>query len=141
MTMNGLKLGVCVGVLLIGKAALAQDGSNGSPSNSAPAAPTTTAVPWGPVPTTKKSLVNMEPWVLPFFNNAPVFGVPGTITGPLAARTQLTGDWAGARTDLAERGWFFDAYTTSVYQNVMSGGLKTGSAFVQNIQLSVNLDT
>jgi len=83
----------------------------------------------------------MEPWLLPFFNNAPVFGVPGTITGPLAARTQLTGDWAGARTDLAERGWFFDAYTTSVYQNVMSGGLETGSAFVQNIQLSVNLDT
>jgi hypothetical protein len=83
----------------------------------------------------------MEPWVLPFFNNAPVFGVPGTITGSLAARTQLTGDWAGARTDLAERGWFFDAYTTSVYQNVTSGGLKTGSAFVQNIQLSVNLDT
>jgi len=141
MTMNALKLGVCVGVLLIGKAALAQDGSNGSPSNTAPAAPTTTAAPWGPVPTTKKSLVNMEPWVLPFFNNGPVFGVPGTITGTLAARTQLTGDWADARTDLAERGWFFDAYTTSVYQNVMSGGLETGSAFVQNIQLSVNLDT
>jgi hypothetical protein len=57
------------------------------------------------------------------------------------ARTQLTGDWEGARTNLAEHGWFFDAYTTSAYQNVMSGGLKTGSAFVQNIQLSVNLDT
>lgn len=143
MTINALRLGVFVGVLLIGKAALAQDGPDGSQRNSAPgaAAPNTTAVPWGPVPTRKKSLVNMEPWVLPFFNNAPVFGVPGTITGPLASRTQLTGDWAGARTNLAEHGWFFDAYTTSAYLNVMSGGLKTGSAFVQNIQLSVNLDT
>src|SRR5215471_20164654 len=115
MTMNALKLGVCVGVVLIGKAALAQDGSGGSHSNSAPAAaaaaPSTTAVPWGPVATQKKSLVNMEPWVLPFFNNAPVFGVPGTITGTLAARTQLTGEWAGARRNLAEHGWFFDSYT------------------------------
>lgn len=145
MTKNALRLGVCVGVLLIGKAALAQNGPDGSNGNSAPApaaaAPSTTAVPWGPVPTKKKSLVNMEPWVLPYFNNAPVFGIPGTETGPLTARTQLTDDWAGTRTNLAERGWFFDAYTTSVYQNVMSGGLKTGGAFVQNIQLSVNVDT
>lgn len=123
MTTKGLKLGVCLFVLLIGKVAVAQDGG------------------FGPVSSKKESLVNKEPWALPFFNNGPVFGVPGTVTGSLWARTQLTGDWGGARTNLAERGWFFDAYTTSVYQNVMSGGLKTGSAFVQNIQLSVNIDT
>ncbi len=141
MTTKDRILAVCIGVVLIGKAAFGQDGPDGSPPNSAPAAPSTVAAPWGPVPTKKKSLVNLEPWLLPFFNNAPVFGVPGTVTGNLSARTQLTGEWGGARTDLAERGWFFDAYTTSVYQNVMSGGLKTGSAFVQNIQFSVNLDT
>lgn len=123
MTTKHLKLGVCVFVLLIGKAALGQDGG------------------WGPVSTQKQSLVNMEPWALPFFNNGPSFGVPGTVTGSPWARTQLTDDWGGARTNLAERGWFFDAYTTSVYQNVRAGGLKTGSALVQNVQLSVNLDT
>jgi porin len=132
---------VCIGMVLIGKAAFAQDGPDTPPGNSSPAAPSAAAAPWGAVPTKKKSVVNMEPWVLPFFNNAPLFGVPGTVTGNLSARTQLSGDWGGARTDLAERGWFFDAYTTSVYQNVTSGGLKTGSALVQNIQLSVNLDT
>src|SRR5437868_5709560 len=116
MKTAGLKLGVCISLFLIGKTALAQDGG-------------------------RKSVVTMEPWVLTFFNNAPVFGIPGTVTGKLPVRTQLTGDWGGTRTDLAEHGWFFDAYTTSVYQNVMSGGLKTGDAFVQNIQLSVNLDT
>src|SRR5689334_19227090 len=148
MTTKALKLAVCIGALLIGKVALAQHGPDDLHRDSAPAgpsttpaAPSTTTVPWGPGPTKKKSLVNMEPWVLPFFNNASVFGVPGTVTGTLAARTQLTGDWKGERTDLAGHGWFFDAYTTSVYQNVMSGGLKTGSSFVQNIQLSVNLDT
>jgi porin len=137
-----LKVGVFIGLLLIGRTALAQDGPDLSRrSKSAPAASGAAAATWGPVATKKKSVVNMKPWVLPLFNNGPVFGVPGTVTGKLPARTQLTGDWGGTRTDLAEHGLFFDAYTTSVYQNVMSGGLKTGSAFVQNIQLSANLDT
>src|SRR5579884_2468352 len=113
MTTKHLTL-VCIGVLLIGTVAYAQDG------------------------TQKKSLVNKEPWILPFFNNGPVFGVPGTVDGNLWARTQLTADWGGTRTHLAEHGWFFDLYSTSAYQNVMSGGLKTGNAFVQNTQLSVN---
>ena len=43
--------------------------------------------------------------------------------------------------DLARHGLFFDLYTTSTYQDVTSGGLKTGSSFVQNIQTSVNIDT
>ena len=145
MTTKHLKLGVCISVLLIGKAALAQEGHDGSTRSSAAAASGTASgtsvVPWGPVPTNKKSLVNLEPWLLPFVNNAPVFGIPGTVTGNLWTRTQLTGNWGGARKDLAERGWFFDAYTTGVYQNVTSGGLKTGSALVQNVQLSINLDT
>src|SRR5436189_171161 len=32
-------------------------------------------------------------------------------------------------------------YSTSSYQNVASGGLKTGSSFVENLQLSINVDT
>jgi len=53
----------------------------------------------------------------------------------------LTGDWGGVRTKLARRGYFFDLYSTSAYQDVASGGLKTGSAFMQNTQLSINVDT
>ena len=42
---------------------------------------------------------------------------------------------------MTRRGLFIDLYSTSGYQDVTSGGLKTGTAFLQNTQLSVNLDT
>ena len=96
---------------------------------------------WGPVPTHKASLANLAPILLPYFNNGPVFGLPGTVTGNLWERTQLSGDWGGVRTDLARHGLFLDLYSTSAYQDVASGGLKTGRAFVQNTQLSINIDT
>jgi hypothetical protein len=92
-------------------------------------------------PSAKKSLVDLAPGLLTFFNNGPVFGIPGTEVGSIWERTQLTGDWGGLRTDLARHGLFFDVYSTSTYQDVTSGGLKTGSSFVQNIQTSVNIDT
>jgi carbohydrate-selective porin OprB len=97
--------------------------------------------PWQPIPTKYVSLANLAPGLLPFFNNGPVFGIPGTVTGDIWNRTQLTGDWGGARTDLARHGVFIDVYSTSYYQNVMSGGLKAGGAFVQNTQASLNIDT
>ena len=97
---------------------------------------------WGPVETDKKSLVNMAPVLLPFFNNAPVFGLPGTVIGEgFRNNTQLTGDWGGRRTELANNGFFFDVYTTSAYQDLMSGGLDPGDWFVQNTQMSINVDT
>ena len=99
------------------------------------------ADPWGPVPTKDVSLVNSLPFFLPYFNNGPVFGLPGTVVGDFTDRTQLTGDWGGVRTKLARRGYFFDLYSTSAYQDVASGGLKTGSAFMQNTKLSINVDT
>jgi len=99
------------------------------------------ANPWGPVPTEKASLVNLAPVLLRYFNYGPVFGISGTDASDFWHRTQLSGDWGGARTDLARRGLFFDLYSTSAYQDVESGGLKTGSAFIQNTQLSINVDT
>jgi porin len=102
---------------------------------------TKTADPWGPVPTEKKSIANLAPGLLPYFNNGPVFGLPGTVVGSFWDSTQVAGDWGGERTKLARNGIFFDAYSTSTYQNVMSGGLKTGDAFVQNTQISLNVDT
>ena len=93
------------------------------------------------VTTKKTSVASVAPALLPFFNNGPVFGLPGTEAGDFRHRTQLSGDWGGIRTDLAHHGFFFDLYSTSAYQNVASGGLKTGNAYVQNTQLSINVDT
>jgi len=101
----------------------------------------TAAGSWGSVPTKKASVANLAPALLPYFNNGPVFGLPGTEAGDFRHGTQLSGDWGGIRTDLARHGFFFDLYSTSAYQNVASGGLKTGNAFVQNTQLSINVDT
>jgi porin len=97
--------------------------------------------PWQPIPTNYVSVANLAPGLLTFFNNGPVFGIPGTVTGDIWNRTQLTGDWGGVRTDWARHGVFIDIYSTSYYQNVTSGGLKSGSAFVQNTQASLNIDT
>jgi hypothetical protein len=101
----------------------------------------TAADAWNAVPTEKVSLANLAPFLLPYFNNGPVFGLPGTEVGDFRRRTQLSGDWGGLRTDLARHGFFFDLYSMSAYQDVASGGLKTGSAFIQNTQLSINVDT
>src|SRR3954463_8983805 len=76
---------------------------------------------WGPVPTKKASLANLAPFFLPFLNNGPVFGMPGTDAEDFRDRTQLSGDWGGLRTDLARHGFFFDLYSTSAYQDVASG--------------------
>src|SRR5262249_19387132 len=99
------------------------------------------ANPWAPESTEKASLANLAPVLLRYFNYGPVFGVSGTDAGDFWHRTQLSGDWGGVRTDLARHGLFFDLYSTSAYQDVASGGLKTGSAFIQNTQLSINIDT
>jgi porin len=100
------------------------------------------ADPWGPVPTDKLSLANAAPVLLPFFNNGPVFGLPGTVADAgFWNNTQLTGDWGGRRTELARNGFFFDVYTTSAYQDLMSGGLDPGDWFVQNTQMAINIDT
>ena len=96
---------------------------------------------WGTVPGDKISLVNVAPALLAYFNNGPVFGLPGTNTGSLLSRTQLTGDWGGTRTEWARHGVFLDLYTTSAYQDTNAGGLKQNEIFVQNVQLSLNIDT
>lgn len=130
-------------LLTLATASFAQEGLAGlrHAANDKPDASSADDVRWQPVPTKKKSLANLAPLLLPFFNNGPVFGLPGTVTGSIWERTQLGGDWGGLRTDLAHHGLFLDMYSMSVYQNVTSGGLKTGSSFTQGNQLSINLDT
>jgi porin len=93
------------------------------------------------VSTSLLSVVDTAPYILPFFNNGPVFGLPGTIEGDFWHRTQLIGDPNCKRTELTSRGVFIDLYSTSAYERVTSGGLKTGNSYFQNTQLSINLDT
>jgi porin len=164
MIARNFKLGICASLLISASTASADEGLVGfgniasekppvsqkpaealrkgkKPALSPDRVVTAAADPFGPVPTEKISLANLAPGLLAYFNNAPVFGLPGTETGDVWNRTQLLGDWGGERTELARKGFFFDIYSTSYYQNVTSGGLKTGGAFVQNTQLSMNVDT
>jgi porin len=133
-----LSLVTVAALLMTTAGAQAEEGFAGFGNVSQPPTP---SVEWGPVPTEEASLANLAPVLLPFFNNGPVFGLPGTVTGNFWDQTQLTGDWGGIRTEMTRRGLFIDLYSTSAYQDVTSGGLKTGTAFLQNVQLSVNLDT
>jgi len=48
----------------------------------------------------------------------------GTSCCDLWTRSQLTGDWLGHRTSLADRGIVFDADVTQFYEGVASGGLE-----------------
>ena len=105
------------------------------------AAGDTAADAFGRMQPQKASIADSSPALLPYFNNGSVFGLPGTDAGDFWHRTQLTGDWGGARTRLAQHGVFVDLYSTGAWQDVASGGLKTGGSFVQNTQLSVNLDS
>ena len=130
---------ICAGVL--GLAACVSASAQTASQQTAVSSRATAADSWGSVPTKKASVANVAPALLPFFNNGPVFGLPGTDAGDFRPRTQLTGDWGGRRTHLARYGWFFDLYSTSAYHNVASGGLNTGNAFIQNTQLSINMDT
>jgi hypothetical protein len=49
--------------------------------NGEPPGATQAATDWGPVQTDKASIANLSPVLLPFFNNGPVFGLPGTVVG------------------------------------------------------------
>jgi porin len=129
-------LATVAALLLTLAGARAQEHVSGFANLSEPQS-TTPLEDWGPVPTDKESIANLAPALLPFFNNGPVFGLPGTVTGDFWDQTQLTGDWDGVRTEMTRRGLFIDLYSTSAYQDVTSGGLKTGTAFLQNTQLSV----
>src|SRR5947199_6351765 len=59
--------------------------TSGEPPGAMQAAPN-----WGPVQTDKASIANLSPVLLPFFNNGPVFGLPGTVVGDFWQNTQLT---------------------------------------------------
>lgn len=76
-------------------------------------------------------------------NHSPyVFGTPSTVLGSFGDRTQLTGDWGGARLALPENRIFFDIYATTAPQGVVSGARENGgetSAVIQNFDAYLNV--
>jgi hypothetical protein len=115
---GGLAGGACMGAFfgaacVLASPAIAADEPFGYLSEREPPAFTLDTTP-SPL----LSLVDLAPVLLPYVNNAPAFGTPGTVLGGLGERTQVTGDWDGRRSALARRGFFFDAYTTGAFQRV-----------------------
>jgi porin len=89
---------------------LAQSEENPAPTEGA--APPTTTAPTSQ-PAAMPSLIQKMP----------------DYTGDLAHRKYLTGDWGGARTDLANKGIFFDTDVTQLLQGNAHGGRDTTNAF------------
>ena len=61
------------------------------------------ANPWLAAPTEKAPLANLAPFLLPYFNNGPVFGVPGTDTSDFWHSTQRRTEPASAWRSRARR--------------------------------------
>lgn len=61
--------------------------------------------------------------------------------GALDSRSTITGDWGGARQDLANKGVTLDLELTQVTQGVTSGGIRTGWEYMGRGQSTLNLDT
>jgi porin len=68
-------------------------------------------------------------------------GSAPSYSGDLFERSTLTGDWGGARNDLAKKGLTFDANLTQVEQGVVSGGKSGSWEYGGRGDLTTNLDT
>jgi porin len=64
-----------------------------------------------------------------------------TYSGDFWKRTTLTGDWAGARNDLAAKGVTFDMSLTQVGIGVIGGGKDTGWEYAGRGNITLNVDT
>jgi porin len=62
-------------------------------------------------------------------------------TGDIWDRSTLTGDWGGARSELAAKGLTLDAYVTQVYQGPFSGGRNEDDEYGGRANVLFNLDT
>jgi porin len=60
--------------------------------------------------------------------------------GDLSKRQQLTGDWNGSRTDLADKGLQFQFDWVQIGQGVVSGGRDTGLGYTGNLDYVMFLD-
>lgn len=65
---------------------------------------------------------------------------PSPFSGPLLERPKLTGDWFGARSELAAQGVTLDISSTQYYQGVTSGGLEQSFQYGGRNDYFLNLD-
>ena len=72
-------------------------------------------------------------------------GAQETTSGPYSGgffeRSTLTGDWGGARNELASKGVTFDASLTQIGQGVVSGGKDSTWEYGGRGNLTTNLDS
>jgi porin len=64
-----------------------------------------------------------------------------TYSGDFWSRSTLTGDWGGARNDLAKKGVTFDLSLTQAYQGIVSGGKERVWHYGGHGDLNIHLDT
>jgi porin len=74
-------------------------------------------------------------------DKAPEGVVPiAPLSGDFWSRPTLTGDWGGARADLANKGIQFDFGLYQTVQSVVDGGADTGTRYGGNLDLVITLD-
>jgi porin len=86
-------------------------------------------------------LVKLLPVLAIFCCTAPAFAADPTYSGDFLTRSTLTGDWGGARNDLAKKGVIFDINVTQTEQGVVGGGRSSSWEYGGRGDLTLHLDT
>lgn len=73
--------------------------------------------------------------------HAAPYAVPDTWGGDLATRPRLTGDWGGARDDLAKKGVVLDVDAYWAPQKITGGGKASSGGNWGNLNTELNVDT
>jgi porin len=89
----------------------------------------------------RRSAIVVSVLVLLCFSIGTPAGAEDRYSGDFFRRSTLTGDWGGARNDLAAKGITFDATLTQVGQGVVSGGKDGTWQYGGRGNLTGNLDT
>jgi porin len=72
---------------------------------------------------------------------APAFAAAPDYSGDLLTRSTLTGDWGGARNDLAKKGVTLDLNLTQVMQGVADGGKDKNAEYGGRGEMTLKVDT
>ena len=112
-------------------------GADGAASTTAADAPKTAAE------ISSLSIVDRAPIVLDVNRRYYKFyGDAFTVNGGLLERSQLTGDWGGARDTLADSGFNFDFGITQNFMSNVDGGTSTGGLqYSGSLDMFANIDT
>ena len=90
---------------------------------------------------TRTSLRNILPLLAVCCCAVPAFAADSDYSGDVLTRSTLTGDWGGARNDLAKKGVTFDLNLTQVMQGVADGGKNQIAEYGGRGDLTLKVDT